>query len=103
MDTTRRWDVDTLANVTSPDPAVPTGFSTVATVTFDTAGFAAGAWDLSLTTPVGGTAYLDPTTGDPLPISLIDGTKNVRALQDKACPRLCPEPCSGEQMLAISN
>lgn len=76
-DTVRRWEVYTLENGVLPKPSIPTGFSTAATVTFDTTGFSSGTWNLFLTTPAGGTAYLDPATGDPLAMTLNAGTLTV--------------------------
>jgi len=76
-DTVRRWEVYTLENGSLPKPGIPTGFSTVATVTFDTTGFSSGTWNLFLTTPAGGTAYLDPNTGDPMAMTLNAGTLTV--------------------------
>ena len=76
-DTVRRWEVFTLENGSLPKPGIPTGFSTVATVTFDTTGFSSGTWDLFLTTPAGSTAYLEPNTGDPLAMTLNAGTLSV--------------------------
>ena len=83
-DTVRRWEVYTLENGSLPKPSVPVGFSTVATVTFDTTGFSSGSWNLFLATPAGSTAYLNPTTGDPLAMTLNAGTLTV-----------VPEPVSG--------
>ena len=76
-DNTWRWEIGTTA-ATSPYPSVPTGYSTVATVTFDTTGFSSGTWDLSLTTPQGSTAYIDTNTPvGPLPMTITDGTLTV--------------------------
>lgn len=77
MDTVHRWEVNTLENITPPKPSVPTGFSTVATVTFDTTGFSAGTWSLSLTTPAASTAYFDPVSGNRLAMTIFDGTLSV--------------------------
>jgi len=76
MDTVRRWEVYTLENGSPPKPSVPTGFSTVATVTFDTTGFSAGSWGLSFSVPSGSTAYFD-ASGNPLAMTLYDGTLTV--------------------------
>ena len=73
MDTVRRFEVSTLDNGSPPFPQVPVGLSTIATITFDTTGFFSGSWPLSVTTPAGGTAYLDPSSGDPLAMTLING------------------------------
>lgn len=74
MDTVRRFELSALDNGSPPLPQVPLVPSTIATITFDTTGFFGGSWPLSVTTPAGPTAYLDPNTGDPLSImSLTDG------------------------------
>ena len=77
MDTVHRWEISTLENGSPPTPSVPTAFSTAATVTFDTTGFGAGSWDVSFTVPSGSTAYIDPASGNPLPMTLIDGTLTI--------------------------
>ena len=82
MDTVRRFELTTLDNGSAPLPSIPVGSSTIATITFDTTGFSAGSWALSMTTPAGTTAYLDPSSGDPLPMNVMDG---IIAVPEPAC------------------